>query len=354
MPPVWQGACDALAGLPGHCRRPAHGVECRQPPFLPGTLVDTIKILFQRLLLALILIGAVWFCQSNPDMVGQALRLPISNLLLILCGYLACHMLNAAMVAGMLRRRGIVVPLGQLLVLNANAALRGYSTLLRGGLHQGTAKLYRQYCHVPMTLSLGVMAFLSLVLIFTVSGLGLLAGIWGHLWGGQMIPPLYWLVLGSALVLCVTIVLGIHKLGGVDKLPRILQVWVANLYAVFNGTRAGEVVKVMGLVLLGLLPQVLIFAALFNSFNQDVTIFYLMFTAIFASLALVVNLTPGNLGLRELIILLMIAHLDISVSGVVALLIVDRLLQLLLLLALGLGGHHTLKSGSSAAPATAG
>jgi len=317
-------------------------------------LVDTIKILVQRLLLVLILLGAVWFCQSNPDMASQALRLPFSNLLLILCGYLACHLLNGALVAGMLRRRGMVVPLGQLLVLNANAALRGYATLSQGGLHQGTAQLYRKYCHVPLTLSLGVLGFMSLVLIFTVSALGVLAGIWGNLWGGQMIPPLYWLVLGSALVLCITIVLGIYKLGGVDKLPRLLQVWVANLYAVFSGTSAGEVAQVMGLVLLGLLPQVLIFAALFNSFSQDVTIFYLVFTAIFASLALVVNLTPGNLGLRELIILLMIAHLDISVTAVVALLIVDRLLQLLLLLAIGLGGHHTLKPARTAAPATAG
>lgn len=319
-----------------------------------GHTVDTLKNLVQRLLLLLLVTGAVWFCLANPSMIGRALQLPGSDLLFILCGYLACQLLNAALVAGMLRRRGRVVPLGRLLAVNAYAELRGHLALQDSGGHAGKGQIYRQGCQVPLTPGMGVLAYLGLVLIVTMSACGIVAGLWGPPQGEQPIPPLYWFVLGSSLILGLSIVLGTHKLGGVGKLSRPLQIWVANLYAVISGTTFPEVLQAMLLQLLGLLPQVLIFTTLFNGFGQDVTLYYLLFVAIFASLSLVVNLTPANLGLRELVILLMIAHLDISVAAVVALLIVDRLLQLVLLLVLGYFGYRALRPATVTSPATAG
>jgi hypothetical protein len=222
---------------------------------------------------------------------------------------------------------------------------------LKEGQTSARATALRQRFQVPLNLSAGLMAMVSLATIFTNAAAGIFTGVYTMLVESEIIPPLYWLVLSTSLLLCVSIVLGIYKLGGVGKLSRKLQIWVANLHAVFTGTNHNEVIGLIALVTLTLVPRVLALSLLFSAFDAQLPMQYLVFIAIFSNL-FVISVTPANLGIRELVILLMVGHLDVTIAQVICVLLVDRVLQLLIVLLLGLGGRHQLKQDKTALHAT--
>jgi uncharacterized membrane protein YbhN (UPF0104 family) len=234
-----------------------------------------------------------------------------------------------------------------LLTFNAWFALLGNATLLKDSQNAARAAALRQHCQVPVNLSVGLLAMISLAMIFTNAAAGVFTGVYTILVEGEFIPPLYWLVLSTTLLLCVSIVMGIYKLGGVNKLSRKMQVWVANLHAVFTGTNHNEVIGLIALVALTLVPRVLVFSLLFTAFGVPLPIHYLVFIAIFSNL-FVINVTPANVGVRELVIVLMAADLDPTYQQVICVLLVDRVLQLLIVLLLGMGGRHQLKQDKAA------
>ncbi len=211
----------------------------------------------------------------------------------------------------------------------------------------GKAAALRQRFQVPLNLSLGLMALLNLAIIFTNSAVGIFTGVWSMIRLGLVIPPLYWLGLSTSMLLCVSIVLGIYRLGGVGKLPRKMQIWVANLHAVFTGTNHNEVIGVIAMVTLTLVPRVLALFLLFAVFNVELPLTYLIFIAIFSNL-FIIAVTPANLGVRELVILLLVGHLDLTIVQLICVLLVDRLLQFFIVLLLGLGGRHQVKQGKTA------
>lgn len=309
--------------------------------------METFKLLLQRFLLLALLLLAAWFCWTNRPVFSALFQLPLANLLLILLSYLFLYLLQAAMVCVLLRNRGRVVPLFSLLTLNAWFALLGHATLLKDGQVAGRAAALRQRFQVPVNLSLGLIALLSLAIIFTNAAVGIFTGVYAMIGEARVIPPLYWLVLSTSLLLCVSIVMGIYKLGGVSKLPRKLQIWVANLHAVFTGTNHNEVLGLIALVALTLVPRVLALALLFSAFGVELPMIYLIFIAVFSNL-FVIAVTPANLGVKELVILLLVAHLDITVVQVIAVLLVERLLGFFVILLLSLGGWYQLRQDKAA------
>ncbi len=309
--------------------------------------MDTFKLLLQRFILLAFIILALWFCWANRSTLAAITQLPPTNLLLILVSYLVLYLLHAAMLCVLLRNRGRVVPLFSVLMLNAWFALLGHATLLKEGQPAARASALRQLFQVPLNLSLGLMAMLALVTIFTSAASGIFTGVYTIIVEHEIVPPLYWLVLSATLLLCVSIVLGIYKLGGVGKLSRKMQIWVANLHGVFTGTNHNEVIGLIALVALTLVPRVLVLSLLFSAFGVQLPMHYLIFVAIFSNL-FVVNITPANLGIRELVILLMLVDLDPDNAQVICALLVDRLLQLLVLALLGLGGRNQLKQDKAA------
>jgi hypothetical protein len=309
--------------------------------------VETFKLLLQRFLLVTLLILAAWFCWANRATFAPLFALSPLSLLLILVGYLFLQTLQAGMIGITLRNRGRIVPLWQLLTLNAWLALLGHSTMLKGGINAAMASTLRQRNQVPVNLTVGLLALLNLAVIFTNAAIGTLTGVWGMIREAQVIPPLYWLVLSTSMLLCVSIVMAIYRLGGVSKLSRKLQVWVANLHAVFTGTNSNEVLALIALVTLTVIPRVLVLSLLFTALGAPLPTIYLIFIAVFSNL-LVVAITPANLGLRELVIVLLAGHLVPTIPVLVCVLLADRLLHGLVVLLLGLGGRHQLRQDNAA------
>ncbi|MEY4641284.1 MAG: hypothetical protein RLZZ227_1278 [Pseudomonadota bacterium] len=308
--------------------------------------METIKLLLQRFLLLALLLLALWFCWTNRSILA-AISLPPVNLLLILLSYLFLHLLQAAMSCVLLRNRGRVVPLLSLLTLNAWFSLLGNAALLKEGQGASRAMALRQRFQVPLNLTHGLIALLALATIFTNAAAGIFTGVWGLLSLQQVVPALYWLVLSTSLLLCVSIVMGVYKLGGVNKLSRRLQIWVANLHAVFTNTNYNEVIGLIALVTLTLVPRVLALSLLFGGFDVELPLIYLIYIAIFINL-FAITITPANLGIRELVVVLLVGHLDPTIVQVVCVLLVDRLLQFLVVVSLSLAGRQQLKQDKTA------
>ena len=311
------------------------------------TAAGTFKLLLQRLVLLAFLALALWFCWVYRSTLAAFSQLAPVNLLLILVSYLFLYLLHAAMLRVLLRNRGRVVSLASLLTFNAWFALLGNATLLKESPTAARATALRQHFQVPVNLSVGLLAMISLATIFTNAAAGIFTGVYAMLVHGEAIPPLYWLVLSTTLLLCVSIVLGIYRLGGVGKLSRKLQIWVANLHAVFTGTNHNEVIGLIALVMLTLVPRVLALSLLFSAIGAPLPIHYLVFVAIFVNL-FVINVTPANVGIRELVIVLLVGHLEPTIAQVICVLLVDRVLQLLIVTLLGMGGRHQLKQDKAA------
>lgn len=308
--------------------------------------METLKLLLQRFIFLAVLVLALWFCWANLSTLTTISLSPV-NALLILASYLFLFLLQAAMLCILLRNRGRVVPLISVLTLNAWFALLGNATLLKDGQTAARSAALRQHFQVPVNLSVGLMAMIGLATLFTNSAAGIFTGVYAIIVEREVIPPLYWLVLSTSLLLCVSIVMGIYKLGGVGKLSRKMQIWVANLHAVFTGTNHNEVIGLIALITLTLIPRVLALSLLFTAFGALLPMHYLVFFAIFSNL-FVINVTPANFGIRELVIVLMAAHLEPTYQQVVCVLLVERVLQLLVVSLLGLGGRHQLKQDKAA------
>jgi hypothetical protein len=309
--------------------------------------VETFKLLLQRLLLLAFLALALWFCWAYRTTLAAVFQLPPTNALLILASYLFLFLLHAAMLCVLLRHRGRVVSPLSLLTLDAWFALLGNATLLKESRTAAKAAALRQQFQVPVNLSAGLLAMISLATLFTNAAAGIFTGVYVMIAQQEIIPPLYWLVLSTSLLLCVSIVLGIYRLGGVGKLSRKMQIWVANLHAVFTGTNHNEVIGLIALVALTLVPRVLALSLLFSAFDAALPMHYLVFIAIFSNL-FVISITPANVGVRELVIVLMVGHLDVGIAQLLCVLLVDRVLQLLVVAALGFGGRNRRKQDKAA------
>ena len=124
--------------------------------------------------------------------------------------------------------------------------------------------------------------------------------------------------------------------------PLPLGDWVAKVTLVFSRLSWAEAVSITVLSALTTLFQVIAFSVLFNGFGIQLPLLYVVFMAVFSNLSLIISLTPANLGVKELIIWMLVSHLDISAVDMISVMLVDRLLQILLVIGTCLAGYRSL------------
>ena len=268
-------------------------------------------------------------------------------MLLIIASYACLHLLLALMIALLLKRRGTGVPVWQLLAINAYAALQAQGSFAVSGYAADAPYLLRMLYHIPLNVSQGLMSYMGLAVFFASAALGFFTSLGFWLAGSDLVPSIYWLVFGATLFFSITVVMGIFKKGEVHKLRRSWLIRIANLHAVFTATNAGEVLGLLVLAALTIPVQALALSLLFNAFGVPLPDLYLAYLAIFAGFSLMISVLPGNFGIRELLMCLLVAHLGISPLVVISLMLVDRVLQLLVLSVLSSGGYLLLKNRSS-------
>lgn len=84
------------------------------------------------------------------------------------------------------------------------------------------------------------------------------------------------------------------------------------------------VVRLLGLILLNLLISVLNFWLIIHALNLHVGVAALLFFSVLGSLSLFVNITPGNIGIKEAIYLFSSAVIGFSTSQILQIALVDR------------------------------
>ena len=305
--------------------------------------MEKIKQHAQRILLSALLLFTLGFCWFNRSTLARIFELSLTDLFLILASYLMFYLLAAAMACELLKKRGKHAPLWQMVVINSHSSLLGYVTVLRIGYYTGKAFLYQKLYQVPITISVGMMALLSLLVIFTTTLLGVFLGIWAAFVADVTIPLLYWTLLLASLIFCITLLGAIYGLALSKRMPQRLKTWLTSLHSVFVETDYREIGYIMTLAALSMPFQVLAFSVLFETFNLNLPLLYVAFLAIFSSLSLIVSLTPANLGVKEFIIWLLVSHLHISAADMISVMLIDRIVQILLVVGISLLGHRGLR-----------
>ncbi len=315
---------------------------------LSNSGLDVIKLkpYIRAALLFAVLIFGVWFCWSNQESFAKLWTLPPSNLALILTFYFCFHLLNAAMASYQLARRSTYASVWQILVINCYSSLMGYLTIFRAGYYGGKVYFYQKLYDTPIAASLGMMGYLSLLVMTVTSVFGLiLAGLANY--AGVTIQPLYWLSLIAAIGFCALLAAALYGVAKKNWFPRNVQRWISDAHLVFEQTASKEAIVLISMTALSIAFQIAAFWAIFSGYGMSFSVVTIGFLAVFSNLSLLVSLTPANLGVRELIAWLMVSHLGLDSGDFVSVMIVDRILQMLLLIAICILGYPALQKSAN-------
>jgi uncharacterized membrane protein YbhN (UPF0104 family) len=302
-----------------------------------------LTAVLKQLLLYGMLLVAVVFCWYNREQLARIRELEAAAMATILLAYLLVFALNAQMARVLLANRGQAAGLWEMLVMNSYASILGYATFFRAGYYTGKAWFYHKYYGLAVSVSLGLMGLLSLQVIGSNAVFGALLGAWALWVQGLAVPAVYWVVVAGALGLCLFLVVGLKGMMLTRFIPGRVMRWLENVHAVVMATERGELLQVAALSGISIGIQVIALGTLFSGFGYPLPTIFLLFMAVLSTLSLVIALTPSNVGVRELVIWMLLAGEGGSAGEVVSVILVDRLFQFLVLLAVSLAGYRGLR-----------
>lgn len=307
--------------------------------------MSRVVSLLQRFLLLAILLFAIGFCWYNRDTLAQTARLSLLQWLLIVGGYVACYALNALMACQVQWQRGTRPRVGEMLVINAYASILGYATVLRAGFYSSKLWFYQQRFGIAPSISLGLQAWVSLLVLTGNVMFGLGYGWWLQA-TGQRLPWVHWALVLGTLAVVIGVVLVLFLLPTLSWLPARVRRWFSNIRDVFTSTTWREVVQLNVQAILNIPLQALALGVLCSAFDLPIPLPYLLLMALVSNLSLIIALTPSNLGVREFVLWQLLAGLDLSNVDLLGVMMIDRIVQFLILVAISLCGFRLLQSRS--------
>jgi uncharacterized membrane protein YbhN (UPF0104 family) len=290
-----------------------------------------------------IAITAVVFCWYNREQLARITELTPVAVTAILAANLAAYSLNAAMAQLLLKNRGQESGLWEMLVMNSYASVLGYATFFRAGYYSGKAWFYHRYYGLAVSVSLGLMGLLSLQIIAVNAIFGTLLGIQATLVSGVEVPAVYWIIVAGSLGLCGFLLVALKGMVRARFIPGRVRHWLENVHRVVMATEGPELLKIAVMSVASIGVQAIALGFLFSGFGYPLPMDFLLFSAVLGTLSLVIALTPSNVGVKELVIWMLLAGGGGSAGEIVSIMLVDRLLQFLLLLAVSLAGYRGLK-----------
>jgi uncharacterized membrane protein YbhN (UPF0104 family) len=325
-----------------HCCIAGHGLESLII-FCRDTVVHRLSAVLKQLLLYGIVTTAVVFCWYNREHLARITELSPLAVSAILAAYLAAYILNAAMAGLLLANRGHTAGLWDMLVMNSAASVLGYATFFRAGFYGGKALFYHRYYGLAVSTSLGLMGLLSLQIIGVNAMFGALLGIQAALASAVEVPAVYWVIVAGSLGLCVFLLVALKGMVRARFIPARIRQWLENVHQVVMATEGRELVLVALMSVASIGIQAVALGFLFSGFGFPLPMVFLLFTAVLSTLSLVIALTPSNVGVKELVIWMLLSGGGGSAGEIVSVMLVDRLLQFLVLMAVSLAGYRGLK-----------
>ncbi len=308
--------------------------------------MSRIARLLKRFLLLAILVFAAGFCWYNRDTLALTAKISLWQWLWVVSGYLGCYWLNALMACQVQWRRGTRPTLTEMLVINAYASILGYVTVLRAGYYSGKLWFYQQHYGLSPSVSLGLQGWVSLLALAGNACFGLLFGLVWQLRYQIQLPWVHWLlVLGTLLVVAAVVVL-LFVLAELSWLPLPLQRWLGNIKAVITATNWREIWQLNLQAILNIPLQAMVLGVLCSVYGLEVPVAYLLLMAVVANLSLIIALTPSNLGVRELVLWQLLADLHLPKVQLLAVMMIDRLIQFVILALISALGYRMLQKQS--------
>jgi uncharacterized membrane protein YbhN (UPF0104 family) len=300
-----------------------------------------------RLKLALVLLAQVacvgfvahslW---KNRHELEAMPRITVVQVLLLLALNAIGHLQRTVEFTYMLRKLGVREPFADGFLLTGAGFLLNHLPFNAGFVMR--AVVLRRDHDLPYS------SYVSLTMVNAVVnlGVGALLGLIG-VWLGASTSSANWFVVGGLVAVVVASLLSLYlpalplPAGNNFVLRQFRQLALG--VAMIRGNGAAVVVMAL-IAFTKVVALALRFAICFALLGRPLPIIAVVLVAVVQNLMAIVNVTPGNLGLREIVVSIMSAQVGASQTVGLAAASVDRVCSVLYAVLVGLPGLHSLRS----------
>ncbi|MEO1081478.1 MAG: lysylphosphatidylglycerol synthase domain-containing protein [Pseudomonadota bacterium] len=256
--------------------------------------------LARGLLSAAVLLWLAWYLVENRDLLSRALQASARDLTALTLLILATWLFNSLQVLLFLRLAGLSIGFWENLLLQNATQLGNYVPLRLGTILRFR---YLKVIHGIEYTRLGGIAGMRILLLTTAAGvlgcIGLAALMRD---GSHTIYPILWLVFPGMIVapLVIWMVAARLEFSADSRFGRLAQLFLSS----FSALRAkpGVALCILALLLAQFLVLALRLQVSFAIVGVEMSAWVLLLLAPTGTLLVFLNLTPGNLGLREWVI----------------------------------------------------
>lgn len=242
-------------------------------------------------------IGDLTFWQIALIVIGQSVVI-LSNILILM------------VLVSIVSKR---LPFVESARITAYSSLINFFGFLQGGVGFRGIYLKRQYA-LPLKKYVGLTS-LQYVVFFAIAGLLLGVGLWLSISSTELL-----LLIAGGIVAAVALLVLIKFIQ-----PRLLRAIHSRLEGIVAFAHVRPVLAIAGLTLIQLAGSMLANAVELNAIGAQITLGGLLIYTGISQFAIIIAVTPGALGIREGILLLVQSQMDLSTSDIVLAATIDRI-----------------------------
>lgn len=283
-----------------------------------------MKLLFRTILVLAILI-AILYCWFNPNIRASFLSFDLNYLALICFYYLLFYGLNALALLLLARKNSKEVSFFQILGISQFSSLVGYTLPLRIANIGVRAVYLKRRFQIPIGETIGGGLILTLMSLI-ISAITLL--IFGAKYLGDISNDRAWLLVSFFFICCaLLLVLYLYRMNlntyFITRFPKL-----ESLKRGITQLTVNDIILLLFISLLVFLITGLINLALISGVGMEASLTLCLLLAAAGNISFLVALAPANLGTKELFYVAIGALYGLNASGIIAFLIIDRLVQI--------------------------
>ena len=283
-----------------------------------------MKLLF-RIAIVIALILVIVYCWNNPSIRGAFLSFDLSYLALICFYYLVFYGLNALALLILARKNSKEVSFFQIFGISQFSSLVGYTLPLRIANIGVRAVYLKRRFNIPLGETIGgglILTIMSLV----ISAVILL--IFGANYLRELADERTWLLVSLSILICcgfVALYVFRNSLNTyfLSRFPKLESLKRGITQLTLNDITVLSVLSLLAFLMAAFINQALIYGV-----GMEAPLTICMLLAAVGNLSFLVALAPANLGTKELFFIGIGAIYGLDTGGIIAFLIVDRLVQI--------------------------
>ena len=285
---------------------------------------------FCRILTIVVLLSGAKYLWSRSADLQRIMEVPIGYILTIACLYVLFFNINGQIFRLAVARFNIILSSREAMGISFISSFLNYVVPLRGGL--GFKFLFMKAKHqLSISHNLGIFALISLMALLVNSFWGII--FYTSLWKlGKVSNDFIFFILAIVFFLCLFIIFSVRIIVLPNNLPGRIREFQRNLGESLRSTDWKFLAKLFTYFNIQIVLSATIMWFELYSIGVRADFLACVILCIFSTLSMVINLTPGNIGIKELAIVLISDAFGIRRMDILNALIIDRLLSFGLLL----------------------